>query len=87
MNHSALIKFEKEISRLLVYRLNVLDYSTVKVKAHHALDKTIVCRIELYGKEKTIVHRLATYEATVKEGFYFEAEQNLISQLKLRVIV
>ena len=45
------------------------------------MDHTVMCRIELYASKTTIAYRIAKYEAEVKEGFYFEAEQKLIGQI------
>ena len=77
---------EQEIKILLEYRLAEYDYEQVVVEAYFAMDETVMCRIELYGQKTTIEYRLAKYEASVKEGFYYEAEQSLISQLQRSMV-
>ena len=50
------------------------------------MDMTVMCRIELFGSKTEIEHRLAKYEAELKENFYYEAEQKLIGQLEHKPI-
>lgn len=86
MNYTNLLQLEVEIKVLLDYRLVAYQYNQVIVEAYYAMDKTVMCRIELYGSKTTISHRLAKYEAQLKEGFYYEAEQKLISQIEPKAI-
>ena len=48
------------------------------------MDHTVMCRIELYASKVMIAYRVAKYEAEVKEGFYYEAEQKLIGQMEIK---
>jgi len=84
MDYPNLRRLEEEIKVLLDYRLAEYHYNQVIVEAYYAMDKTVMCRIELYGSKPTIVHRIAKYEAELKEGFYYEAEQRLIGQMGLK---
>ena len=86
MNYPNLIRLEEEIRILLDYRLIEYQYNKVIVETYYAMDMSVMCRIELYGFKTSITHRLAKYEAELKEGFYFEAEQKLISQLEPKAI-
>ena len=86
MNYPNLIRLEEEIRILLDYRLIEYQYNKVIVETYYAMDMSVMCRIELYGLKTEITHRLAKYEAELKEGFYFEAEQKLISQLEPKLI-
>ena len=86
MNYPNLIRLEEEIRVLLDYRLIEYQYNKVTVETYYAMDMSVMCRIELYGFKTAITHRLAKYEAELKEGFYFEAEQKLISQLEPKAI-
>ena len=86
MNYPNLIRLEEEIKVLLEYRLVEYQYNTIIVETYYAMDKTVVCRIELFGLQPTIMHRIAKYEAELKEGFYYEAEQILIGQMELKSI-
>ena len=86
MNYPDLIRLEEEIKVLLDYRLVEYQYNKIIVETYYAMDMTIMCRIELYGPKITIAHRLAKYEAKLKEGFYYEAEQKLIGQLEPKAI-
>ena len=86
MNYPNLIRLEEEIKVLLDYRLVEYQYNQIIVETYYAMDMTVMCRIELYGSETVIAHRLAKYEAELKEGFYYEAEQKLISQMELKPI-
>ena len=86
MNYPNLIRLEEEIKVLLDYRLVEYHYEQVIVEAYFAMDRTVMCRIELFGSETTIAHRMAKYEAELKEGFYYEAEQKLINQMELKPI-
>ena len=85
-NYEELISLEQEIKILLDYRLAEYEYEQVVVEAYFALDETVMCRIELFGKKTTIEYRLAKYEANLKEGFYYEAEQNLIVQIQRNMV-
>ena len=84
MDYPNLIRLEEEIKVLLDYRMADYHYEQVIVEAYYAMDKTVMCRIELYGSKTTITQRLAKYEAMLTEGFYYEAEQRLIGQLELK---
>ena len=86
MNYPNLMRLEEEIKVLLDYRLLEYDYEQVIVEAYYAMDKTVMCRIELFGSQTTVAHRIAKYEAELKEGFYYEAEQKLIGQMEPRPI-
>jgi len=86
MNYPDLIRLEEEIKVLLDYRLVEYQYNKIIVETYYAMDMTVMCRIELYGSKTTIAHRLAKYEAELKEGFYYEAEQKLIGQLEPKAI-
>lgn len=86
MNYPNLIRLEEEIKVLLECRLAEYQYNTIIVETYYAMDKTVVCRIELFGSQPTISHRIAKYEAELKEGFYDEAEQKLIGQLEPKPI-
>ncbi|QCX00587.1 hypothetical protein FGM00_10890 [Aggregatimonas sangjinii] len=86
MNYPNLIRLEEEIKVLLDYRLVEYQYEQVIVEAYYAMDKTVMCRIELFGSETTIAHRMAKYEAELKEGYYYEAEQKLINQMEPKSI-
>ncbi|WP_430905724.1 hypothetical protein [Maribacter sp. 2-571] len=86
MNYPNLICLEEEIKVLLDYRLADYQYEQVIVEAYYAMDKTVMCRIELFGSQTTIAHRIAKYEAELKEGFYYEAEQKLIGQIEPNTI-
>ena len=86
MNYSNLIRLEEEIKILLDYRLVEFQYTQIIVETYYAMDMTVMCRIELFGSEPVIAHRLAKYEAELKEGFYYEAEQKLIGQLRHKSI-
>ncbi|WP_149275630.1 hypothetical protein [Pareuzebyella sediminis] len=86
MNYQNLIRLEEEIKVLLGYRLTEYHYNNVVVEAYYAMDMTVMCRIELFSSKTVIEHRLAKYEAEVKENFYYEAEQKLISQLEHKAI-
>ncbi|MGS0527009.1 hypothetical protein ACU8V7_19565 [Zobellia nedashkovskayae] len=81
-----LIRLEQEIKTLIEYRLLEYPYEEVIVEAYYAMNGSIVCRIELFSSEPTILNRIAKYEAELKEGFYYEAEQILIGQLELVTI-
>ena len=84
INYPNLIRLEEEIKVLLEYRLTAYQYDLVIVEAYYAMDETVICRIELFGSKPTITNRIAKYEAELKEGFYYEAEQKLIDQLALK---
>ena len=86
MNYPNLIRLEEEIKVLLDYRMVGYQYKQIIVETYYAMDMTVMCRIELYGSKTTIAHRLAKYEAELKGGFYYEAEQKLIGQLEPRPI-
>lgn len=86
MNYTNLLRLEEEIKVLLEYRLVAYQYIQTIVETYYAMDKSVICRIEMYGSETTIAHRIAKYEAELKEGFYYEAEQKLISQMELKLI-
>ena len=81
MNYPNLIRLENEIKVLLDYRLTEYQYHLISVETYYAMDMTVMCRIELFGSKTEIGHRLAKYEAELKEDFYYEAEQKLIGQL------
>ena len=86
MNYHNLIRLEEEIKVLLDYRLEGYQFCQIIVEAYYAMDMSVMCRIELYGATTTIANRLAKYEAVLKEGFYYEAEQKLIGQLEPKPI-
>ena len=84
MDYSNLIRLEEEIKVLLDYRLGKHPYNQAIVEAYYAMDHTVMCRIELYASKVMIAYRVAKYEAEVKEGFYYEAEQKLIRQMEIK---
>lgn len=86
MNYANLLRLEEKIKVLLEYRLVEYQYYTIIVETYYAMDKTVMCRIELFGSHPTITHRIAKYEAELKEGFYYEAEQILIGQMEPKAI-
>ncbi len=86
MNYSNLIRLEEEIKVLLDYRLTEYQYQKIIVETYYAMDMSVMCRIELFGSKTEIEHRLAKYEAELKENFYYEAEQKLIGQLEHKPI-
>ncbi|MGJ8735400.1 hypothetical protein [Zobellia laminariae] len=86
LDYPNLIRLEQEIKDLLDCRLVEYQYKEVHVEAYYAMDGTIMCRIELFASVPEILDRIAKYEAELKEGFYYEAEQILIGQLELVTI-
>ncbi|MDO6821323.1 hypothetical protein [Zobellia sp. 1_MG-2023] len=86
LDYSNLIQLEQEIKVLLDYRLSESKYKEATVETYYAMDGTVICRIELFSSKPEISERIAKYEAEVKEGFYYEAEKILISQMELRPV-
>ncbi|WP_430908219.1 hypothetical protein [Maribacter sp. 2-571] len=86
MNYPNLLRLEDEIKALLAYRLTAYRYKHITVEAYYAMNETVMCRIEIFSTDITIANRIAKYEAQVKEGFYQEAERNLIAKMKLKAI-
>ena len=86
LDYPNLIKLEQEIRDLLGCRLVEYHYKEVVVEAYFSMDGAIMCRIELFDSVPVITNRIAKYEAELKEGFYYEAEQILIHQLELITI-
>ena len=76
-----LIRLENEIKLLLRFRLSEYDYDLAVVEAYMAMDRSVMCRIELFKEQWIVEMRVAKYEAPVQEGFYFDAEQYLIGIL------
>ncbi|PKA99590.1 hypothetical protein B0O79_3304 [Flavobacteriaceae bacterium MAR_2009_75] len=87
MNYSNIIRLEEEIKVLIGYRLVGYLYDQIIVETYYAMDGTVMCRIELFGPKTEIKHRLAKYEAELKENFYYEAEQKLMGQLEHGTII
>ena len=81
MNYPQLMQIESEIKVLLNYRLPNYQYDHIIVEAYYALDGSVMCRIELFGPRPIISDRIAKYEAELKKGFYYGAEQSLIGQM------
>ncbi len=81
-----LIQLENEIKLLLSFRMKEYGYDLEVVEAYMAMDMSVMCRIELFREKCTVEARVAKYEARVKEGFYYEAEKQLIRQLLERRI-
>ena len=86
MDYPYLLQLEEEIKILLDYRLAHYQYTQIIVEIYYAMDMAVMCRIELFGLHPVVAHRLAKYEAELKEGFYYEAEQKLIGRLKPKQI-
>ena len=86
LDYPNLIRLEQEIKDLLDYRLVEYQCKEVNVEAYYAMGGAITCRIELFASVPEILDRIAKYEAELKEGFYYEAEQILIHQLELITI-
>jgi len=82
-----LIRLENEIKLLLRFRLSEYDYDLAVVEAYMAMDRSIMCRIELFKEQWIVEMRVAKYEAPVREGFYFEAEQYLIGNLSKNLLL
>lgn len=80
MNYPRLMQIENEIKELLAHRLN-FEHNFIHVEAYYGMDKSVMCRIELYKGNMEISSRLGKYEAHLQKGFYFEAERALKQQL------
>ncbi len=81
-----LIELEDIIKSLLFFRLRNYNYNLVVVGAYYAMDRTVMCRIELFEEQWIVESRIAKYEAEIKEGFYHEAEKQLIGQLTKKIV-
>ncbi|MBU2947368.1 hypothetical protein [Zobellia uliginosa] len=86
LDYPNLMNLEQEIKTLIKYRLVIYPCEEIIVETYYAMNGSIMCRIELFGSKTEIAERLAKYEAELKEGFYYEAEKILLSQMEIRIL-